>query len=311
MSDTAPRIRYTVGLQEAVVDLLLRQRTVSAGAQIYGEYRRRADRIYVLHAQPEDRVQAFRLLYARLFETLACGEPMSDAVGELSGLVDEVIVSRAWSQGEEGAELSRDHRTVGVRLRPARFAEPADLRRFLRHEFGRIGDILDETFGYGDGVPEAAGAFRTVGEHFGFLWGCSVDGRTARAGRESWRTRAEYEEACALVFSGISADAARTVVVRLWEGERPTYRTLLQLAADRAAFAAFAGMGARSEPGNPVPLRGGRCPLCGFPTHEWAPAIDEPVAERITADFPHWERGHGACARCIEGYTVRVQPVRL
>lgn len=306
MSEGAPRVRYTVGLQEAVVDLLLRRRVETGDAQTYEEYRRAADRIYVQHVQPEARVQAFRLLYARLFETLECGQPVNETVSGLHGRVDEVLVSRAWSRAEEGAELSRDRRTVGVRLRPARFGDPADLTRFLRHECGHITDMLDETFGYGDGLPETAGSVRLAGEHFGFLWDCSIDGRTARTGREPLRTRAEYEEACSRVFAGITVEAARVAVGRLWEGERPTYTMLLRAASDRAVLAAFVGMAVGGDSEDPVPLPGGRCPLCGFPTHDWAPAIDEPVAAKIVADFPRWHRGHGACGRCVEGYALQL-----
>lgn len=306
MSEAALRLRYTAGLQEAVVDLLLRRRAGDGDAQIYEGYRRTADRIYVQHIQPEARLQAFRLLYARLFETLGCGQPVLEAVGALSGRVDEIVVSRGWSRAEEGADLSRDRRTVGIRLRPVRFENPAELARFLRHECGHIVDTLDETFGYGEGLPETMGALRPLGEHFRFLWDCSIDGRAVRAGKVPLYTRAEYEEACGRMFAWMPAEAARVIVGRLWEGERPTYQMLLHLASDRSALAAFAGMAAGGDPGDPAPMPGGRCPLCGFPTYAWAPAIDEAVAARIAADFPHWHHGHGACARCVEGYAVQL-----
>ena len=305
VSDGPPRIRYTVGLQEAVVDLLLRRRAESGDAQVNEEYRRAADRIYVQYAQHEARLQAFRLLYARLFETLQCGEPVRAVVIELSGLVDEAIVSRGWSQAQEGAELGLDRRTVGIRLRPVRFGDPGGLTRFLRHECGHIGDMLDATFGYGNGLPEAAGPLRLVGEHFGFLWNCSVDGRIARVGREPLRTRAEYEEAGTRVFAGRPGEVVRAVG-RLWEGERPTYPMLLQLATDRTAFASFAGVVPIGDLDDLGPLPGGRCPLCGFPTHEWALVIDEPVVERIALDFPQWRRGQSACTRCVEGYALQL-----
>ncbi|MDQ7843964.1 MAG: hypothetical protein QN141_02790 [Armatimonadota bacterium] len=307
MSHAAPRIRYTAGLQEAVVELLLRRRAEAGDAALYEPYRRAADRIYVQHVRPEDRRQAFRLLSARFFEILGGGRPVTDAAGALPPQVDEIIVSRAWSRTEEGADLGRDRRTVGVRLRPARFEAPADLTRFLRHEFGHIVDVLDETFGYGEGLPDPAGAGRPVGEQFRFLWDCSVDGRAVRAGNSPWRTRAEYEEAGVQIFAWMPAPAARAIVTRLWDGDRPTYPMLLRLASDRAALAAFAGVAV--EEGDPPPPAGGRCPLCRFPTYEWATTIEEAVAARIRTDFPDWHPRLKACARCVEGYAVSLQGV--
>jgi hypothetical protein len=307
MTDPTPRIRYTGNLQEAVVDRLLRQRLEAGDRSTYERYRQAADRIYILHERPETRLEAFRVLHARLFEEMGSGALVADAVERFTGRIGEVFVSRAWTRAEEGAELSADRRTLGLRVLPNRFASPSDLGCLLDHECERVADILDETFGYGTGLPDGpAGATRALGERFGFLWDCSLDGRTARAGGTPLRTREERQEECARLFFRLSPDAAEAVVRRLWEGERPAYAALVQMAANPAALAAWAGIAPDADGASSDPLPGTPCPLCDFPTHAWAPTIDATLASLIGAEFPSWQRSRGACARCVEGYQVRI-----
>src|SRR3970282_2499969 len=90
----------------------------------------------------------------------------------------------------------------------------------------------------------------------------------------------------------------------VWEGDRPTYVTLVRWATHPLALAAWVGWAAEPEGGS-APPPGAPCPLCGFPTYAWAPAIDFLVEQLIQEDFPAWRRRDGACARCVEGYAVR------
>ncbi|MBI3974856.1 MAG: hypothetical protein HY334_00515, partial [Armatimonadetes bacterium] len=302
---TALRIRYDPDLLESAVEHVLRQRREAGDRAADESYRRAADRIYALYDQPEARRAAFGALHARLFEEMGCGKSVAEAAGGVAGRMAEVLVTRAWTRPEEGIELGSDGRTLGVRILPARFASPAELPRFLRHEFGHVADMVDEAFGYGSGVGEVVGRMsRLRGDRFGLLWDCTIDGRAARAGEFPLHAPQELEAECARLYPALPPGAPSAVVRRLWEGERPTYATLVRWATDPAALAAWVGSAAEPEGGAVAPL-GTPCPLCGFSTYAWGPAIDPEVEQLIQTDFPAWRRRDGACARCVEAYTVQ------
>lgn len=303
MSRSAPLVRFDRELLEAVVDLLLRRRAAEGDGAPLERFRSAADRIYVRYETPEDRRAAFYALQARHFEELRCGTPVAEEAAVLAGWVDDIVVGRAWRPGEEGAELNADRRMVGLRVQPYRFATPAELRSFLRHEFGHVADMVDGTFRYGDGAP-AGRLPRLTGARFGCLWDVVVDGRIARGGGVPLRSRAELEEECGRLFPALPAHVVAAVVRRLWEGERPTYATLVRWAVDPGALAAWAGFAlpAQDRGGSPPP--GAPCPLCGFATYAWAPEIDAVTAAAVRADIPDWQPAAGMCARCAEAYTV-------
>ena len=60
---------------------------------------------------------------------------------------------------------------------------------------------------------------------------------------------------------------------------------------------------------------GGSCPLCRFPTFQWAGAdVLTPAAEEaVRQHFPQWTRVRGCCARCAELYAMKPleQPATL
>ena len=303
MNRSALRVRFDPELLEAVVDLLLRRRADGGEGELFERFRRAADRIYVLYDTPEDRRAAFHALHADFFEEMRCGTPVSEEAGALIGWVQEVVVGRAWRPDEEGAELSADRRMVGLRIQPRRFASPAELQSFLRHEFGHVADMVDETFRYGDGaasgrLPQLAGA------RFGCLWDCIVNGRIARAGGVPLDHREDLEEECARLFPALPPDGIGAVVRRLWEGERPAYASLVRWSIDPGALAAWAGFTLEAEDHRSTPPPGAPCPLCGFATYAWAPEIDAVIAVAIQADIPGWQPADCVCARCVEAYAV-------
>lgn len=305
MSGAPLRIRYDPDLLEAAIEHVRRRRGAAGDRSADESYRRAADRIYALYEQPEARRAAFGTLHARLFEEMGCGKPFAEAAGRFTGRFTEVLVTRAWKRTEEGVELGADGRTLGARILPARFAAPEELRRFLRHEFEHVADMVDEAFEYGHGAGEFAGRMtRLQGDRFGLLWDCLVDGRTHRTGEIPLHTPQELAEECARLYPGLPDEATVTVVRRLWEGDRPTYALLVRWAADPAALAAWVGWSADGAEPAAASL-GAPCPLCGFPTYAWAPAIELPVEQVIQEDFPAWRSRDGACARCVEAYAVR------
>jgi len=301
-----PRIRFAPDLVEAVVEVRLRGSDPEGGRGPLARYRRETDRIYTLYDRAEERRGAFQALHTRLFEALRCGEAVVEEAQALAGRSDGILVGRAWTRAEEGAELSADRRMVGLRVLPERFSSPEGLRTFLRHEFGHAFDMLDDAFGYGAGAPSAPGALpRVTGERFGVLWDCVVDGRTERTGGVPLHRREDLVEACARLYPALPRAAVTAVVARLWAGERPTYTALLAWATDPGVLAASVGASPESAGAVEVPPPpGASCPLCGFPTHAWAHPVDAAVARRIQEDVPRWVPALGVCARCVEAYAV-------
>lgn len=306
-----PSLRFAPDLQEAVILQEMRDRARGGDASVRERYRREADAVYRRFDDPRLRRAAFVALHARFFEELGCDRPIVEALERLARPFEVVMVARAWHAGEEGADISPDHATLGIRIMAERFGS-LDLSRWLDHELGHVADMLDPAFGYGHSVTPLPGRAlgRLGGERFGLLWDCVVDGRTARAGRAPLAERDERCEAFRRLFPECPRDFAPLVVGRLWDGARPTYDALVKYARHWQALAAWAGVpaltAARGQE-HSAPVLGAPCPLCGFPTYTWAVAIPEVVAARISIDFPGWTAALGACERCVEGYEVTVE----
>jgi len=295
-------------LQEAVVLQEVTRRDREGDASMRERYRREADAVYRRFDEPRLRRAAFISLHARLFDELGCGRPIDEALTRLELPFETVAVARAWHVGEEGADVSPDRTTLGLRVTVERFGS-SDLSRWLDHELGHVADMLDPSFGYGQTAAPPAAARRLQGDRFGLLWDCVVDGRTARAGRAPLATRDERCDAFRRLFPECPEAVAPLVVGRLWDGERPSYGALLEYAGNWRALAAWAGVPAEAAagPGDGAPPPGAPCPLCGFPTFRWAAAIPGEAAARIADDFPGWTAALGACERCVEGYIVTVE----
>jgi hypothetical protein len=306
-----PLLRFEPDLQEAVVLQEVTRRCRDGDESVREQYRRGADAVYRRFDHPRLRRAAFVSLHARLFDALGCSQPFGEALERLAFPVERVVVARAWHPGEEGAEISPDRATLGIRIMVERFGSP-DLSRWLDHELGHVADMLDPAFGYGQSAapPPTAALRRLQGERFGLLWDCVVDGRSARAGRVPLAGQDERCEAFRRLFPECPEALAPLVVGRLWDGERPTYAALCEYARHWQALAAWAGVPAQAVAtgrDRPAAVPGGPCPLCGFPTFRWAAAIPEEIAARISEDFPEWTAALGACERCVEGYGVAVE----
>lgn len=229
--------------------------------------------------------------------------------GRLTGVVREfpliepglqlLAFRTARGQRDEGAELyvsAENGRTAVVALRPALLESQARVQEILRHECGHLADMLDPAFGYSPELPSTGpgGAHsRILRERYRLLWDIAIDGRLERSGRgiEGRRRRHEVHFSQAFHFWPESRRAVE--FESLWNEPRPNHAALMVLAADPRGLEHAAG-----------PLPGAACPLCGFPTFEWA---EVPVAEAATLDrvkeaFPEWVPAAGACRRCFEIY---------
>lgn len=261
-------------------------------------FHRERDRLYEI-ADSEVREAAFRALHAAWFERLNLGREVVQALGErplVAAGIDRYLVASARSGRDEIAELfvateaGALRRTVVLRVRPARLLDPVRLRAFLRRELLHVADMLDPAFGYEPRLPPSEGGpahERLVKDRYGVLWDAYVDGRLARLGWAPPGTRAERLAAFRRAFPMLG-ERAEAAFDHFFGAEALRH-------ADLVAFAA----------------RGGRCPLCRFPTHAFELEPDRlplGVQERIHEGFPEWEPVAGLCLQCADLYRSRAEP---
>jgi hypothetical protein len=272
-----------------------------AGHERERAFHRERDRLYEV-AEPEAREAAFRALHAAWFERLDLGREVVEALAERPAVaagIDRCRVASAASSRDEMAELfvaaeagapGALHRAVVIRVRPARLLDSARLLAFLRRELLHIADMLDPAFEYeprlspSDGGPAHE---RLVRDRYGILWDAYVDGRLSRLGWAPPGTRAERLAAFRRAFPMLG-EQVEAAFDRFFEAEALRHAELVEFAA-----------------------RGGRCPLCRFPTRAFEPEPDRlpPAAqERIREDFPGWEPAAGLCLQCADLYRSCAQP---
>ena len=219
-----------------------------------------------------------------------------------------LVVKCVRTKEEEGDLLEKpeapphDRRTLFLRVVPERFTEPEALRSFLRHELMHVADLLDPAFGYRRD-PDLTGPSRTnvelVRSRFRTLWAAYVDGRLDREGRlsegRSGMRRREFEGA----FGFLGAQEASALFQEIWRGTNFTQADLIQRARDPRP--------AGSEEGCPAPLPGSPCPLCSFPTYDWADpaAMDEKARGLLQKEFPDWSAERRLCGQCADLYRSR------
>jgi hypothetical protein len=286
-----------------VVELEMRRRVEQGDGGLLQAYHRRVDPLYALPA--DRREAAFAEVHGALFRELgferrALGvlAPYQATLQRAAGLA---LVPAAGAR-EEGADLGAPTpagRPARVAIRPGRFLPGGDLEAFLDHEAAHLEDLLDPAFGH---EPEALDRIaperrRLVQERYRAAWAASVDARLERRGRRPLCGPDERRRRLGRAFGGIQGPALDALVAALSGEERPTHARLLATAS--------AGAGAAGpEPGGP-------CPLCGFPTHEWAEGLAEAAARAIRQDTPAWSPAAGCCQRCLEAYEAMTQTAAL
>ncbi|MBI5379243.1 MAG: hypothetical protein HZA23_03715, partial [Nitrospirae bacterium] len=145
-------------------------------------------------------------------------------------------------------------------------------------------------------------------DRYRILWDIQIDSRLAGEGRG---TVADREARCLefeMLYRKFPPAERSAVFEALWSGERRrTHGGLLDLARKPEALLALAGSPEGAAPPARVRLPGALCPLCRFPTHQWAEGLetDPEIASIIRTDFPEWAPEDGCCGHCLEGYLVR------
>lgn len=289
-----------VALQHAVIEEAV-LRAIAARPE-EREFRCQRDRLYRL--AEDEREAAFRELHAEWFTRLALPMPLHSALAELPILAQhcrQCVVTTAPTRMDEGADLlvDGDARTVLIRLRPTAFLDPDALLALLRAELLHVADMVDPVFGYQPALPEEAGGptyARLLQNRYRALWNVSVAGRLARRGvaDDALIARAQRGFAAAFPMLGETAAAA---FKRFFTADTPAHAALVAFAV------APRGVGAGEQL-----IPGGRCPLCGFPTH--APEVEPEhlpadLIARISTAFPAWRPDHGLCRQCADLYRAR------
>lgn len=286
------QLRYDGHLLESVVFLEARRLEQTAQAALAARYHARRSALYDL-PDPDQRSDGFFKLHVEWFREMGF-EARVLAAAKTFPLVEQratsLMLRKAVTPKEEGAELfvRPDANNVVVAIRGERFQEEG-LDGFLRHEFCHVSDMLDETFGYEPRI-ELPGAPPTevnlLRDRYRVLWDITIAGRL---GLEAERG-ARWQE-LSRAFSTLPPERQRGLFDRLWR-ERPAHGELVGIAKSSHARAAR--------------TPGGSCPLCRFPTFDWADAdgLGSATTAAIQAHFPNWRPEDGCCGRCAELYSA-------
>lgn len=316
------RIDCDPALMEEVVRLEIRRREDAGDLELFARYHQQADAIYG-EVPAEEWEEQFHRLHQAYFSDLGFRSHLEEVLAEfpiLETAVEGLVVARALSHHDEGADLSTDRRLVGLTIQAQRFLDPPALRCFLRHEFSHVADMLDLAFGY-TGRLSLAGLSpaeeNLVRDRYGVLWDLFIDGRLERAGHEPGASREQRRRAFDHLYRRLPQEAQDPVFQALWSAEALTHDELLEMARGVPALLSWAGVETEGMADEPILLPGTPCPLCRFPTHAWvltwthtessrSNGTTEPeVLDLIQADFPNWSPRDGACERCVELYRVR------
>ncbi|MFQ5899205.1 MAG: hypothetical protein ACE5JN_13305 [Candidatus Methylomirabilia bacterium] len=294
-------VEYEPRLVEETVLLALR------GSSEEAEFRKHRDRLYEV-SDLEEREDGFRALHASWFEQLGLGEEVARAFTEqpsIAANTDRSVVLSAQSRRDEGAELfvsaqnrasGAAGRTVVLRVRPATLTAPQQLRVLLRHELLHIADMLDPRFGYEPRLPvSGVGPAHDLllRDRYRVLWDAFIDGRLVRFGRVGGRVRADRLTEFARFFPMLGA-RTEEAFDRFFRGSDLTHAELVAFAIDPERALGWESRGPRA---------GGRCPLCGFPTHAFEPEPDQlprQVRDVIRERVPGWESADGLCQQCAD-----------
>jgi hypothetical protein len=286
------QLRYDGHLLESVVFLEARRLEQTAQAALAVRYHTQRAALYDL-PDPDQRSDGFFKLHLDWFRQMGF-EARVLAAAKAFPLIEQratsLMLRKAVTNKEEGAEMfvRPDAKNVVVALRGERFQED-NLDGFLRHEFCHVSDMLDEAFGYEPRI-ELPGAPPTetalLRDRYRVLWDITIAGRLGLEAERDARWQ-EFSRA----FSTLPEDRRRELFDRLWR-ERLPHRELVEISKSSHTRAAR--------------TPGGACPLCKFPTFDWAGGTElgPEIVGAIQQQFRAWRREDGCCARCAELYAM-------
>jgi hypothetical protein len=248
-------------------------------------------------------------LYRRYWDRLNLSAVFNEAVAEYPVLerLSKISLREARHRFEEEVNLVSPAvgkaDTLKIKLLPERGSDLTELRKWLRHEFLRATDMLDETFGYQRFTlalpPMTAHLIR---ERYHLLWDIYVDSRLHRANKETIGNPESLRREFDLLFTQFPEISRRLAFEKLWQARMLTHANLFGLAMDPSVFFQC---NLKCASGEPCFIPGATCPLCGFSASFWMPPEalqDVAVTRRIQRDCPDWEAKQGICQSCLKLY---------
>lgn len=252
---------------------------------------------------PDNRNAAFFELHLAWFREWGLEKLLLDLVNEyplLPRSLAALAFRKVRMKKDEGAELyvsAENGRNAVVAMRSERFERDDAVAGLLRHEFMHLHDMVDPAFGYSPHLnlpglnPTQQ---RITRERYRLLWDITIDGRLFPAGR-SVNKRDYHETIFHRAFSFWPESRRAEVFDTHWRDAVPRHERLLALAADPRDLSHSA-----------APLPGSLCPLCHFPTFDWADvaALNGETLAKLRDQFPQWTPDQGVCGRCVEIYKL-------
>jgi hypothetical protein len=225
----------------------------------------------------------------------------------LRGQVAETVIVE--SEAEEMADLFHDgdRLRVVMRMKPESLLDTSRLPGLLRHELAHLADMLDPEFQYErDPLSSSPIEDTILRERYRVLWDITIDSRLIKSGRPTVATKALRQREFLALYQKFGKQECEAVFEYLWSRDRTTHPELREFAKDPRALLRAAGIEARKS----TVLPGLLCPICGFPTYQWAmdpDHIEGDVMEHIKQDVPDWKPEQGLCERCLEAWSLRAQ----
>lgn len=293
--------RYDEDFIEAAVFAAASGRRPRAPSMQIARFHREREKLYRL-LDPEERNAAFFQLHLDWFREWGLEKLLTGVLHEFPRLPERLTVlavRKTHGKSDEGVELyvnETGQRTGLLALRLESLSQDAALTDFLRHEFTHLHDMLDPAFGYLPALDLPRLNFaqqRLAQERYRLIWDITIDGRLAASGHVPIATREHHAAAFSRGYSFWPVQRQSEVFEALWQNATPRHTDFLALIADPRGL---------RDAHRPVP--GASCPLCAFPTFDWAEAETLPagIASRIVAEFPAWSPELGLCGRCLETY---------
>ena len=295
-------LRYDDDFVEAAVFIAVNGKRPGVPPLQARRYHRERERCYDI-LDPDERAAAFFRLHLGWFREWDLEKRLLSLVNEYPLLAPALAVlafRKVRMKKDEGAELyvnAENGRSAVVAMRSERFERNEALAVLLRHELMHLSDMVDPAFGYSPRLnfpglnPTQQ---RITRERYRLLWDITIDGRLLRDGRSA--DKRQYHEAIfSRAFSFWSDTRRGQVFESYWNDAAPRHESLLALAADPRELSHV-----------DAPMPGSLCPLCQFPTFDWADvsAVAPETLTKLSRQFPQWSRHQGVCQRCVEIYDL-------
>lgn len=285
-------LRFEPELVQAVTDAELEHARRAGDVTLLQRYHAGAEPLYKMFEQ--EREKAFARFHSTWFFERGWTNLFVETWNEfpeLDARAPHLLVLAARLKREEGAVIGRDGVSVCLRVLPLRFANRERLLAFVRHEFLHAADMLDAHFGYQTLGEATLAETNRLADSYHALWCAYVDARLERRHLAPLMDYHAHHNVFQSQFSS-PTEQRDALLTQVWNASALAHNEIISLAR------ANSPRGTRHN--------GARCPLCHFPTFQWASEIAPVVADAIRADFPAWQIDDGACERCVERYAMLV-----